>query len=508
MRLFVSYARVDKPYCIEIVNTLNAHDVWYDERLYAGQHWWKEILRRLDWCEGLVYLLSPDSVASEYCRKEYDLARSLGRHIFPVVIRENTPVPGSLDEVQYIDLSKGITAEAVKNLLNALYISEREQKSNVSVESIPSEDIKQPVSQTNNLVSMAASSMANGLFDQAVFLIRQAINNGYTSRFINVETFLKEAEAALERQMYLLEAEREYRQIVDLLAHWPTQALAWEAFQAFQKAYPDYDPESLAIRYPHKPDSNVSQSTNGHGSSAPIVFTLPLLEWCHIPLGKVEVVGVDKQGQSRKRQIEVPAFQISKYPVTNAQFQAFLADPFGYRNPEWWQFLAEAKAWHVKNPIPKPPKFKGDERPRGMINWYEANAFCHWLSARLGIFVMLPNSLQWQRACQGEDGRSYPWGNEFDKERCNAAESDLKMTTSVTRYPNGVSPYGVFDMAGNVWEWCSDTRNTDPQITNPKRIMRGGSYLSPGDRAKIPFNFEVDPESCHDSIGFRIVRKT
>ena len=83
MRLFVSYARVDKPSCIQVVDTLDVHETWYDQRLYAGQDWWKEILRRLDWCEGFIYLLSPDSVNSEVCRKEYELAKSLGTPHFP-----------------------------------------------------------------------------------------------------------------------------------------------------------------------------------------------------------------------------------------------------------------------------------------------------------------------------------------------------------------------------------------------------------------------------------------
>ncbi len=61
MRLFLSYARVDKPYAIQVVNMLDIHEIWYDQRLYAGQDWWREILRRLDWCDGFIYLLSPDS---------------------------------------------------------------------------------------------------------------------------------------------------------------------------------------------------------------------------------------------------------------------------------------------------------------------------------------------------------------------------------------------------------------------------------------------------------------
>ena len=124
MRIFVSYARVDKPFCIQIVDTLDVHETWYDQRLYAGQNWWKEILRRLDWCESFVYLLSSDSVSSEYCRKEFELAQSLGKHIVPVLIREGVNLPDNLKDTQYVDLTNGITIEAVKVLLNSIYIAE------------------------------------------------------------------------------------------------------------------------------------------------------------------------------------------------------------------------------------------------------------------------------------------------------------------------------------------------------------------------------------------------
>src|SRR5437773_1461312 len=125
MKLFVSYARVDKTYCVQIVETMDVHEVWYDDRLYAGQDWWQEILRRLDWCEGFLYILSPDSVASDYCNKEFDLARDLGRHIIPVLIRENTNIPDALADIQYVNLSKGITTDGIKALLNSIYLAER-----------------------------------------------------------------------------------------------------------------------------------------------------------------------------------------------------------------------------------------------------------------------------------------------------------------------------------------------------------------------------------------------
>ncbi len=531
MRLFISYARVDKPYCVHIIETLDVHETWLDQRLYAGQHWWKEILRRLDWCEGLIYLLSPDSIASEYCRKEFELAKNLGRHIFPVLIRENTVIPEWLEEYQYADLTKGINPEGQRILLNSITLAERNQRiDNGNLSMMPPEEIKQPTVNPSTVIKSAAAAMENGQFDQAVLLLKQAKANGFTSRFINLDTILEEAELSLKRQEYLVEAEREYKQIVDLINHKATFRLGWEAFQEFQKSFPDYDPDHLVLR-PAQPTSTSTGSFpvvvvaepqpalggygGGNGSSNgkhshddlyPPRLSLPLLEWCNIPAGRVDMLDAELDGKRSKRANDVDVFQISKFPVTNAQYQAFLDDPSGYANASWWQFSQDAHQWRMKNPQARESKFKGDERPREMVTWYEALAFCEWLSSTLTAKICLPTSAQWQRAFQGDDGRVYPWGNSFEKDRSNTVESEIKMTTLVTRYPNGVSPYGVYDMAGNVWEWCRDSRSTS---RNPdekqKRIVRGGSYIGPHQRAHVAFQFELEPESYHASIGFRIV---
>lgn len=508
MRLFISYARVDRPYCIQVAHVLDVHELWYDQRLYAGEDWWNEIKRRLDWCEGFIYLLSPDSVTSDYCRQEYELAKNLGRPIFPVLVRKNTPIPPSLDGVQYVDLTTGLNPDSVKMLLNSIYIAERRQKPAATLASIPPEDIQPPVLNSASVIRGAVTAMENGQYDQAVFLLKQAKAAGFQSRYIKIDVILSEAEAALARQSYLIEAEHEYQQIVTLVKHKPTRALGLEAFQAFRRDYPDYDPEHLAHYASELPKlllpsaSRMRSRLNGFRSS------LPLLEWCEIPGGRVDVVYVNGTGKQHRKELELSTFYISKYPVTNAQYQAFLEDKSGYCNTAWWQFSPDAHNWRLKHPEPMLSKYKGDERPREMVSWYDALAFCNWLSAYLGARITLPTSAQWQRASQGDDKRLYPWGNNFTPNVCNTSESEIKMTTLVTRYPKGASVFGVQDMAGNVWEWCI---NANPGLNAPldivkreKRIVKGGSFISPHQRALAYFHYELDPEAHHASIGFRL----
>jgi len=515
MRIFVSYARVDKPFCVQIVDTLDVHETWYDQRLYAGQNWWKEILRRLDWCESFIYLLSPDSLVSEYCRKEFELAQSLGKHIVPVVIREEVEIPDALKAVQYVDLVNGITPEAVKTLLNSIYVAERRNKPPVSVNSFDSDKINPPAANPANVISVAAAAMENGQFDQAVFLLKQAKENGFTSRFINLDALLGEAETALERISYLREAEREYKQIVELVKHSRTRKLGLEAFEAFKKDFPDYDPDGLSGTH-SPPANNMIESIVPASDAKPkSSFAMSLLEWCEIPEGSVSIEIGDGEIKDQFAKNSVPKFKISRYPVTHSQYQIFMDDLNGYSNTEWWEFSPEAYNWRINNPEPKPGRFKGDERPREMVNWYDSLAFCRWLSSKLGSTVLLPTALEWQRAARGDDNRLYPWGNAFDKNRCNTRESEIKMTSLVMRYSNGVSPFNVYDMAGNVWEWCINAKpRTEGNFSNKpvdniaiqgERAVFGGSFVSAYQRSQISFHYYLDPLCYHATIGFRIV---
>ena len=509
MKLFISYARVDKPYCIQIINTLDIHEIWYDQRLHAGQHWWQEILRRLEWADGFVFLLSPESVESEYCQREFELAQGIGLHIFPVLIHRSTKIPKALQDIQYADFSQGLTANAVKSLLNSVYVAANDTRNQKNTAMISPDAVKPPSVNPVSAVSEATAAMKRGQYDQAVFLLKRAQATGVTSRFVNIDAVLAEAEAGLERMTYLREAAREYNQIVDLVRFEPTHKLGCEAFHAFREHFKDYDPEKLAEVCGEATISRITRQEEEPAVPKPAEFAMPLLEWCSIPEGGVEVANTTDDGRMSVIQRKVPAFKISRYPVTNAQYRLFLSDPMGYANHRWWQFSDQAQSWHANNRQAQQPTFKGDERPRERVNWYEAMAFCQWLGSKLNLNITLPTDLQWIRAARGDDRRVFPWGNTFNKECANTRESDVKMTTLVMRYEEGVSPFGVYDMSGNTWEWCLDLNHQEPEknslTAEGKRLVHGGSFISPYQRAEINFRYYLDPQSFHSSIGFRII---
>jgi formylglycine-generating enzyme required for sulfatase activity len=231
---------------------------------------------------------------------------------------------------------------------------------------------------------------------------------------------------------------------------------------------------------------------------------LPLpFDWCSILAGKVTL---EDNGT-----YNVAAFDMAKYPITNAQFQTFAKASDGYANTAWWDYSPMARRWRAQNDLWE-TGFPGDDLPRTCVSWYEAAAFCRWLSAKTGENILLPSELEWQRAAQGDDGRKYPWGNTFEIDRCNTSESGIKVATSVTKYLDGASPYGVMDLSGNIAEWCvngSYTPGEDDVASfagGEARAMRGGSYgLSQFSALAVfrGFNFPADR---YDFLGFRIVR--
>lgn len=205
----------------------------------------------------------------------------------------------------------------------------------------------------------------------------------------------------------------------------------------------------------------------------------PPFEWCEVPIGKVTVTDVGGY---------LGGFWMAKYPITNGQFQVFVDAQDGYRDVRWWDYSDAAQTWRKEEEYMKPAAVSlqaGDDFPRTDVSWYEAVAFCRWLTEKALILhpsgtsdhweIRLPSEQEWQRAAQGNDGREYPWGNRFDKARANTFESGIGAATPVTRFTGGASPFGVMDMCGNVWEWCLTDLNTGSRDTsvNGPRMLRG-----------------------------------
>lgn len=188
-----------------------------------------------------------------------------------------------------------------------------------------------------------------------------------------------------------------------------------------------------------------------------------------------------------QRKVYVKAFYIDIYEVSNAEYKKFV-DATGHKPPLNWVNVTypQGRANH----------------PVTYVTWTDAMAYAQWAGKRL------PTETEWEKAARGTDGRLYPWGNEFDPARCNIRiwGQALDDTVPVDSFPNGVSPYGVYNMAGNAFEWTATVDEKTLKLGFPNRVLKGGSFKSFDMYARCAFRQPFHPDCPGPHIGFRCAK--
>ena len=210
-------------------------------------------------------------------------------------------------------------------------------------------------------------------------------------------------------------------------------------------------------------------------------------------------------------EVTLDDYRIGKYPITNAQYKVFLDDQKRLARPEM--------RWNGQF-----PPAKKDHHPVSGVTWYDALDYCQWLSKKTKRHYVLPNEAQWEKAARSSDGRVYPWGNNWDLNRCHYGRPD---TAAVDAYPPQ-SEYGCYDMAGNVREWtcslwgdralapdenyrypwCEDLRNDLSANGQIRRIYRGGAASDEQSQLRCASRGSFDPTQAGPygkRHGFRVV---
>jgi formylglycine-generating enzyme required for sulfatase activity len=279
--------------------------------------------------------------------------------------------------------------------------------------------------------------------------------------------------------------------------------------------------------------------------------------------------------------VDLPAFQIGRWPVTNAEYACFV-EAGGYRDGRWWttdlarrwlagedvtggplaawlevwRFLQANADWkdqlertgsyspddlksyeyvaglseeELKAELAKSLAGKSRQRPQWWedaernnpsqpvvgVTWFEARAYCAWLSAATERLYRLPGEAEWEAAARGPGVRAYPWGNAWDPARANTIEGRVLKPSPVGAYAaaGGVGPFGAEDQAGNVWEWTGSLYRPYPYQPDDceaseaegERAVRGGSWDNNRGSARCAYRYRDGPVNFVGTLGFRVV---
>lgn len=273
----------------------------------------------------------------------------------------------------------------------------------------------------------------------------------------------------------------------------------------------------------------------------------PDIIWREVPAGTF-LMGTDRAKDRRasadetpQHKVTLPTYKIGRYAVTNAQYWAFV-EAGGYQNKQYWLEAIVARGWlagKVKGydetereaPADYGTPFDLANHPVVGVTWYEAMAYCRWLTEVLQDIgeiksdeqVRLPTEAEWEKAARGIDGRLYPWGGKPDPNRANHKDTGIGSISAVGCFPDGASPYGVDDMAGNVWEWTRSLWGKEFTETNFKypyhstdgredisanddilRVVRGGSFENDERNIRCTMRYRYRATFRHGYCGFRV----
>jgi toxoflavin biosynthesis protein ToxD len=237
------------------------------------------------------------------------------------------------------------------------------------------------------------------------------------------------------------------------------------------------------------------------GPGGHAIYTFGDIDFVEVPAGEFVMGSNDEVNEEPQHVVDLPYdYYMGRFPITNAQYAAY-TQAKGIAHP--------VRDWETKV-----------DHPVVNVSWKDALTYCQWLNdlrrneLPSDLVLRLPSEAEWEKAARGTDGRTYPWGSVFDEKKSNVNKAGKSDTTPVGAYsPQGDSPYGAADMAGNVWEWTHSLFESYPYQAEDGReeenvsgnhVQRGGSFIGADQLARLPSRYRGDPGFL-DFVGFRVV---
>ncbi|MCI0710540.1 MAG: SUMF1/EgtB/PvdO family nonheme iron enzyme [Chloroflexi bacterium] len=545
IKIFINYRRADNAVFVELIRTWFMHrygreNVFMDFDSIPPFARFEDFIRqKISESDAVVSIIGPQWLdllqekaregKPDYVRIELEEALKHHKVIAPLCIQDGKVPPEEHipENLRPIFERNVPNLKSGRDIIDNIYRIMDALEQALAVQGIyhrPGSDSEQ----TDNLKQAAGSSRFNiheaigHLFEAeassdlpaALLWLSQIKESGEAiPSFLNLEqkaaTIQQQIKAEEERRRLHEVAEYHYS-FVRLMVQYnqPREQIA-DALREVWAIVDGYDPDQLGD------DIFVTAA-----SASSIDLLPPPFDWIDIPAGQVTLEG----GHGT---FDVPAFTIAKYPVTVAQYEVFMNDG-GYTTDRWWT----NSGWQwLKNQGYTTPRYWDDDEWQSLwkpdhpvvgISWFEAYAFTQWLSEKMSENIHLPTEQQWQRAAQGNDGRVFPWGNEWDASRCNndtiyANWGKTKRKAGNTTSPVTVyegkdnSPFGAVDMSGNVGEWTNSIYETaksiDLEDIDLPHVVRGSSWFTP-----FKTSFRVDsrsgkvPDYESFDLGFRVAR--
>jgi formylglycine-generating enzyme required for sulfatase activity len=462
--IFISYSHSDAEYAHKLADTLQTEgfDVWIDARIDYGSQWPYEIQKQLDACEAFILIMTPRSFASEWVQSELQRAKRKLKPIFPMLLEGDEPWL-SVESTQYYDVRRGnLPDPKFYSAIGRLAVRPDGQAVQLPADSMKKSSTSKP------------SVRSPKIRTEIVIAIIGA-----------VATLL----AAVVPIIWSSLSERSEPSPTDEATSPPSISSSEET--------PEPDIISLPSDITDPSDIPMSLVSDGEFIMGNNDIDEAVLAECQSLYPDCDRSWFGEEQPAHT--VYLDAFYIDIYEVTNTLYAACVNESVCESPTDTG---SETRDSYYGNS-------EFDHYPVIFVDWNMAKTYCEWRGARL------PAEAEWEKAARGMDERTYPWGEEVDETYANYS-NQIGDTTEAGDYESGKSFYGLYDMAGNVWEWVGDyyseTYYQDSPFSNPlgpdsgqEHVLRGGSWYDASFLIRTASRLK-EPESVGNNFGFRCAR--